>query len=60
MPAIALLSGIPTRVLRVRRGPQRPVRPVQVWAARLPPLQYRELVAQDQDLRAPPCPLTLG
>ena len=36
---------------------QCPVRPVQVRAARLPPLQYGELVAQDQDLRAPPCPL---
>jgi hypothetical protein len=27
-----------------------PVRPVQPRAARLPPLQYSELVAQDQDL----------
>jgi hypothetical protein len=26
-----------------------PVRPVQLRAARLPPLQDRELVAQDQD-----------
>jgi hypothetical protein len=29
---------------------QGPVRPVQLRATRLPPLQNRELVAQDQDL----------
>jgi len=39
---------------------QRPVRPGQVRAARLPPLQYGELVAQDQDLCGLPCLLTLG
>jgi hypothetical protein len=38
---------------------QCPVRPVQVRAARLPPLQDGELVAQDQDLGGLPCLLTL-
>ena len=33
---------------------QCPVRPVQARATRLPPLQYGELVAQDQDLGDPP------
>jgi hypothetical protein len=37
---------------------QGPVRPVQIRAARLPPLQYGELVAQDQDLRGLPRFLT--
>jgi hypothetical protein len=39
---------------------QCPVRPVQLRAARLPPLQDRELVAQDQDLCGLPCLLTPG
>jgi hypothetical protein len=39
---------------------QRPVRPVQVRAARLPPLQDGELVAQEQDLGDLPCFLTPG
>ena len=39
---------------------QGPVRPVQVRAARLPPLQDGELVAQDQDLRGLPPLLTPG
>jgi hypothetical protein len=39
---------------------QGPVRPVQVRAARLPPLLYGELVAQDQDLRGLPRVLTPG
>jgi hypothetical protein len=39
---------------------QCPVRPGQVGAARLPPLQDGELVAQDQDLCGLPCLLTLG
>jgi hypothetical protein len=39
---------------------QCPVRPVQVRAARLPTLQYGELVAQDQDLCDLPRLLTLG
>jgi len=39
---------------------QSPVRPVQVRAARLLPLLYGELVAQDQDLRGLPRVLTLG
>jgi hypothetical protein len=39
---------------------QCPVRPVQVRAARLPPLQDGELVAQDQDLCGLPRLLTLG
>jgi hypothetical protein len=39
---------------------QCPVRPVQVRVARLLPLQYGELVAQDQDLCGLPCLLTLG
>jgi hypothetical protein len=39
---------------------QGPVRPVQVRATRLPPLQDRELVAQDQDLGGLPRLLTLG
>ena len=38
---------------------QCPVRPVQVRAARLLPLQDGELVAQDQDLGGLPCLLTL-
>ena len=38
---------------------QGPVRPVQPRAARLPPLQDGELVAQDQDLGGLPCLLTL-
>jgi hypothetical protein len=37
-----------------------PVRPVQLRAARLPPLQDRELVAQDQDLGGLPRLLTPG
>jgi hypothetical protein len=37
-----------------------PVRPVQFRAARLPPLQDGELVAQDQDLCGLPCLLTPG
>ncbi len=39
---------------------QCPVRPLQVRAARLPPLQYGELVAQDQDLCGLPRLLTPG
>jgi hypothetical protein len=39
---------------------QCPVRPAQVRAARLPPLQNGELVAQDQDLCGLPCLFTLG
>ena len=39
---------------------QCPVRPVQVRAARLPPLQDGELVAQDQDLCGLPRLLTPG
>ena len=39
---------------------QGPVRPVQLRAARLPPLQDRELVAQDQDFGGLPPLLTLG
>jgi hypothetical protein len=39
---------------------QCPVCPGQVRAARLPPLQDGELVAQDQDLSGLPCLLTLG
>jgi hypothetical protein len=39
---------------------QRPVRPVQFRAARLPPLQDGELVAQDQDLGGIPGLLTPG
>jgi len=39
---------------------QGPVRPVQVRAARLPPLQHGELVAQDQDLCDPPRLLAPG
>jgi hypothetical protein len=39
---------------------QGPVRPVQVRAARLPPLHYGELVAQDQDLCGLPRLLTPG
>ena len=39
---------------------QCPVRPGQVRAARLPPLQDSELVAQDQDLCGLPCLLTPG
>jgi hypothetical protein len=38
---------------------QCPVRPVQVQAGRLPPLQDGELVAQDQDLGGLPSLLTL-
>jgi hypothetical protein len=38
---------------------QCPVRPVQIRATRLPPLQDGELVAQEQDLRGLPCLLTL-
>jgi predicted small lipoprotein YifL len=37
---------------------QCPVRLVQFWAARLPPLQHSELMAQDQDLCDPPRFLT--
>ena len=39
---------------------QGPVRPVEVRAARLAPLQDGELVAQDQDLCGLPCLLTPG
>jgi hypothetical protein len=39
---------------------QGPVRPVQVRAARLPPLQDGELVAQEQDLCGLPRFLTPG
>ena len=39
---------------------QGPVRPVQVRAARLPPSQDGEPVAQDQDLCGLPCFLTPG
>jgi len=39
---------------------QGPVRPVQLGAARLPPLQDRELVAQDQDLGGLPRLLAPG
>ncbi len=39
---------------------QGPVRPVQFRAARLPPLQDGELMAQDQDLCGLPRLLTLG
>jgi hypothetical protein len=39
---------------------QGPVRPVQLRAARLPPLQDGEMVAQDQDLRGLPRFLTPG
>jgi hypothetical protein len=38
---------------------QRPVRPVQGRAARLPTLQDGELVTQDQDLSGLPCLLML-
>ena len=41
-------------------GEQCPVRPVQVRAARLLPLQDGELVAQDQDLGGLPCLLMPG
>jgi hypothetical protein len=37
-----------------------PVRPVQLRAARLPPLQNGELVAKDQDLCGLPCLFTTG
>jgi hypothetical protein len=37
-----------------------PVRPVQLRAARLPPLQDRDLVAQDQDLGRLPRILAQG
>ena len=36
------------------------VRPVQLWPARLPPLQDGELVAQDQDLSGLPYLLAPG
>jgi hypothetical protein len=39
---------------------QGPIRPVQVRATRLLPLQDSELVAQDQDLGSLPRLLTLG
>ena len=39
---------------------QGPVRPAQVRAARLLPLQDGELVAQEQDLGDPPRPLAPG
>jgi hypothetical protein len=39
---------------------QGPIRPVQFRAARLPTLQYGELMAQDQDLCDPPRLLTPG
>jgi hypothetical protein len=39
---------------------QGPVRPVQPRPARLPPLKYDELMAQDQDLRCLPRLLTPG
>jgi hypothetical protein len=39
---------------------QCPVRPVQARAARLPPLQHDELVAQDQDLGNTPRLLAPG
>jgi hypothetical protein len=39
---------------------QGPVRPVQLRAARLPPLQYGELMAQDQDLGGLPRLLAPG
>jgi len=39
---------------------QGPVRAVQLRAARLPPLQDRELVAQDQDFGGLPRLLTPG
>jgi hypothetical protein len=39
---------------------QCPVRPGQVRAVRLPPLQDSELVMQDQDLCGLPCLLTPG
>jgi hypothetical protein len=39
---------------------ERPVRPVQLRAARLPPLQDGELVAQEQNLRGLPRLLTPG
>ena len=41
-------------------GEQCPVRPVQVRAARLPPLPGGELVAQEQDPCGLPCFLTPG
>src|SRR5271165_4386301 len=43
-----------------QRREQGPVGPVQLWATRLPPLQYGELVAQDQDLGGLPRLLTPG
>ena len=43
-----------------QRREQGPVRPVQLRAARLPPLQDGELAAQDQDLCGLPCLLAPG
>ena len=43
-----------------QRREQGPVHPAQLWAARLPPLQDGELVAQDQDLGGLPRPFTSG
>jgi hypothetical protein len=43
-----------------QRREECPVRPAQLRAARLPPLQDRELVAQDQDLGGIPCLRTPG
>ena len=63
-----IVSGVtssrrPGAVLRYHTQQSReqcPVRPGQVRAARLPPLQDGELVAQDQDLRGLPRLLTPG
>jgi hypothetical protein len=63
-----MVSGLTSRRSRWRRfryhvqqgREQGPVRPVQVRAARLPPLQDGELAAQDQDLCGLPRLLTPG
>ena len=48
------------RITEQQGREQWPVRPVQVRAAWLPPLQDGELVAQEQDLCDLPCFLTPG
>ena len=60
-----MVSGVTKTATRLRRAlgitlEECPVRPVQLQAVRLPPLRYRELVAQDQDLRGLPRLLTPG
>jgi hypothetical protein len=47
---VAGLSRIPASARKISQPVGRAGRPVQPRAARLPPLQYGELVAQDQDL----------